>query len=134
MNAVTSPIVGQFENRKEESSGECPSPDDSFAGICVSDNCVEPCSGPSDVIFGRHGPRVSTYYFGREHAPRRAVTRRKNFHQLRDAYINDSRILLVYLKASPAPEPSKNGVTVSRGARGKARLTPPPDLYSVKFC
>ena len=38
-----------------------------------------------------------------------------------------------YLKASPAPEPSKNGVTVSRGARGKARLTPPPDLYSIKF-
>ena len=28
----------------------------------------------------------------------------------------------------------ENGVTVSRGARWKARLTPPTDLYSVKFC
>ena len=28
----------------------------------------------------------------------------------------------------------ENGVTVSRGARWKARLTPPTDLYSVEFC
>ena len=58
--AETSPIVDQFENREDGSSGESPSADDPSAGICVSDNCVEPCSGPSDVIFGRHGPRVST--------------------------------------------------------------------------
>ena len=52
----TSPIVDQFENREDGSSGECPYADDPSAGIGVSDDCVEIFSGASDAIFGRHGP------------------------------------------------------------------------------
>ena len=55
-NAETSPIVDQFENRKDESSRECPDADDSSAEIYVSDDCIEFLIGVSAVIFGRHGP------------------------------------------------------------------------------
>ena len=48
--------MDQFENREDESSEECPDADDSSTGIGDSDDCVEISSGPSDVIFGRHGP------------------------------------------------------------------------------
>ena len=79
--AETSPIVDQFGNRKDESSRECPYADDSSAGIYVSDDCVEFLEDVTAVIFGRHRPSYLPSYFGREHAPRRAVTRRKNFHR-----------------------------------------------------
>ena len=69
--------MDQFGNREDESSRECPSPDDSSAGICVSDDRVEFLEDVTAVIFGRHGPSYLPSYFGREHAPRRAVTRRK---------------------------------------------------------
>ena len=80
LDRETSPIVHQIGNREDGSSSECPSPDDPSAGIYVSDNFVESCSDVSDVIFGRHGPSYLPSYFGRDHAPRRPVTLRKNLH------------------------------------------------------
>ena len=59
----TSPIVDQFENRKDGSSRGNPYADDPSAQIYVSDDCVEIFSGPSDVIFGRHGPNYLPSYF-----------------------------------------------------------------------
>ena len=54
--AETSPIVDQFENRKDGSSRECPYADDPSAEIGVSDDCIDFMRDVTADIFGRHGP------------------------------------------------------------------------------
>ena len=59
----TSPIVDQFGNREDGSSGEYPYADDPSAQICVSDDCVEFRREVSADIFGRHGPNYLPNYY-----------------------------------------------------------------------